>query len=267
MNGAGAGESSAESPEPMAEDAAPALDSVADLAQEAQPMEPEVEAADSETQADYQLSFSLGGDPEAVNDFPTFGQAADTENLEGLGITLETNHPQADDSLASTTGDYNADPGSVSQALPGVSEPILSVDEPMFGAAEPNHHEMADDSSLMTTDTGRHEDESTSALAAEDSFLEGDHNNAAQTLTGSPARAHNPFGTDGEEAPNTTWHNPVWDMSASPDPASRAPSPFIKSGFGPARSPGEVSTSQVRYLPGSLVSIHCSGSSHVLTWE
>ena len=251
----------------MAEDAAPALNSVAELAQEAQPMESELEPADSETQADYQLSFSLGGDPETVNEFPTFGQAADTENLEGLGITLETNHPQTDDLLPSTSGDYNADPGSVSQALPGESESVLPLDEPMSVAAEPNQDEVADDSSLMTTDTGHHEDESTSALAAEDSFLDGDHNNAAQTLTGSPARAQNPFGTDGEEAPNTTWHNPVWDMSASPDPASRAPSPFIGSGFGPARSAGEVSTSQVKYPPGSLVSIHCSASSHMLTQD
>jgi len=233
----------------MAEEQSFAADSAHEPPQEAQPMDSEQQPDESDTQADYPLSFSLGGGSEAVSEFPNFGVSAHPGDLEEMEINLGGDSANHDESLPAANGDdYAAKSGAVSLEQPAEIESTAALHDSASMPAGPSQHDESDESTLMTTETSHHADESASALAAEDSFQADGRGSIAQTLQESPTRAPNPFGGNADEAPDTTWHNPVWDMSASPEQASRAPSPFFGVGPGVGANPSadEASTSQVR---------------------
>ncbi len=233
----------------MAEEQPLAVDSAVDPPQEAQPMDSEQQPDDSETQPDYPLSFSLGGGSEAVSEFPNFGVSAHAGDLEELDINLGSDNANHDEPPPAANGDdYNTESGAVSLEQPAEIESTASLHDSANMAAGSSQHDESDESTLMTTETSDHVNESAPTMAAEDSFQADGRGSIAQTLQESPPRAQNPFDGNADEAPNTTWHNPVWDMTASPEQASRAPSPFfgVGPGVGADQSAGEVSTSQVR---------------------
>lgn len=224
----------------MAEAQPLAEDSAAELPQEAQPMDSEQQPDESETQGDYPLSFSLGGGSEAVNEFPNFGVSAHAGDLEEMEINLGGENVKSDE--------YIPESGAVSLEQPAEVESTAALHDSANMAAGPSQHDDSNESALMTTETSHQADESAPALAAEDSFQADGRGIIAQTVQDSPPRAQNPFGGNADEAPDTTWHNPVWDTSASPEQASRVPSPFfgVVPGVGAGQSAGEASTSQVR---------------------
>ncbi|KAA6424646.1 MAG: hypothetical protein FRX49_05314 [Trebouxia sp. A1-2] len=222
----------------MAEAQPLAEDSAAELPQEAQPMDSEQQPDESETQGDYPLSFSLGGGSEAVNEFPNFGVSAHAGDLEEMEINLGGENVKSDE--------YIPESGAVSLEQPAEVESTAALHDSANMAAGPSQHDDSNESALMTTETSHQADESAPALAAEDSFQADGRGIIAQTVQDSPPRAQNPFGGNADEAPDTTWHNPVWDTSASPEQASRVPSPFfgVVPGVGAGQSAGEASTSQ-----------------------
>ena len=232
----------------MAEEHSFAADSALEPPQEAQPMDSEQQPEESETQADYPLSFSLGGDSEAVSEVPNFGVSAHPGDLEEMEINLGGDNASHDESMPAANGDdYTTESGAVSLEQPAEIESTAALHDSATVAAGPSQHDESDESTLMTTGISHHADESAPALAAEDSFLADGRGSVTQTLQDSPPRAQNPFGGNADKAPDTTWHNPVWDMSVSPEQASRAPSPFlgVGPGVGANQSADEASTSQV----------------------
>ena len=232
----------------LAEEQPLAADSALEPPQEAQPMESEQQPDESESQADYPLSFSLGGGSEAVSEFPNLGVSARAGDLEEMEINLGGDSAAHDEPLPAANGDdYTSESGAVSLEQPAEIESTAALHDSANMAAGPSQHHESDEATLMTTGIS-HADESAPTLAAEDSFQADGRGSIAQTLQESPPRAQNPFGGNADEAPDTTWHNPVWDMTASPEQASRAPSPFfgVGPGVGADQSAGEASTSQVR---------------------
>ncbi len=245
----------------MAEGQSLAADSALEPPQEAQPKDSKQQSDASETQADYPLSFSLGGDSEAVSEFPNFGGSAHAGDLEEMEINLGGDNASHDEPMPAANGDdYAPESGAVSLEQPAEIESTAALHDSATMAAGPSQHNAPDESNLMTTGISHHADESAPSLAAEDSFQADGRGSIAQTLQELPPRAQNPFGGNADEAPDTTWHNPVWDMSASPEQASRAPSPFfgVGPGVGASQSAGEVSTSQVcLFALRAKMSPHC----------
>ncbi|KAL0043344.1 hypothetical protein WJX79_002000 [Trebouxia sp. C0005] len=173
------------------------------------------------------------------------------------------NHgPQANqdtqDSIATAEGAATAvDSAQGAEALQSIAGISTSMAEAQ-PLAEDSAAELPQEAQPMDSeqqpDESETQDESAPALAAEDSFQADGRGIIAQTVQDSPPRAQNPFGGNADEAPDTTWHNPVWDTSASPEQASRVPSPFfgVVPGVGAGQSAGEASTSQGGHVTREL---------------
>ena len=224
---------------------------------EAQLAESGIAEQPGESQGNYQLSFSLGGDAAAESEFPAFGGESTSGN-EGFGIALEADAANIDESSAqqnpATSGNVRAETESLDadSMIPEVSTYAESVQPPEDD--DSTYKEGPHDDSYAETQPVA---ETASGLAAEDSFT-ADTQEAEKGLAPFPAKrqsafANTTFDGDDDQFKQSPYFNPMYDSATSPEQPSRSQRPFPGTAF--AAQAG-VSSKQARPLSSCSACVH-----------